>query len=67
MEKVVDYRLADPAITPEDGARFRALDWAILRLAEPIDEITGILPLGRSGTQGARISAGWLAATSRIF
>ena len=49
--EVVDYRLADPAITPEDGARFRALDWAILRLAEPIDEITGILPLGRSGTQ----------------
>lgn len=24
--EVVDYRLADPAITPEDGARFRALD-----------------------------------------
>lgn len=48
--KVVDYTLADPAITPEDGSRFRPNDWAILRLAEPIDAITGILPLGRSGT-----------------
>lgn len=48
--KVVDYRLADPTITPEDGARFRPHDWAILKLAEPIDGITGILPLGLSGT-----------------
>jgi protease YdgD len=46
----VGYTLADPAITPEDGARFRANDWAILRLAEPIDGTTGILPLGLSGT-----------------
>lgn len=47
--KVVDYTLADPLITPKDGARFRPNDWAILRLAEPIDGITGILPLGLSG------------------
>jgi len=48
--KVVDYTLSDPLITPLDGARFRPHDWAILRLAEPIDAITGILPLGVSGT-----------------
>jgi protease YdgD len=48
--KVVDYTLADPLITPLDAARFRPYDWAILRLAEPIDAITGVLPLGISGT-----------------
>ena len=48
--KVVDYTLADPLITPDDGVRFRPNDWAILRLAEPIDGITGTLTLGLSGT-----------------
>ncbi|MBT5569759.1 MAG: trypsin-like serine protease [Alphaproteobacteria bacterium] len=48
--KVVDYTLADPLVTPIDGARFSPNDWAILYLAEPIDGITGILPLGISGT-----------------
>lgn len=48
--KVVEYTLADPLITPLDTARFRAHDWAILRLAEPIDAITGTIPLGISGT-----------------
>ena len=48
--KVVDFTLADPPITPLDGARFRPNDWAILHLAEPIDGITGVLPLGISGT-----------------
>lgn len=48
--KVVDYTLADPLVTPLDGSRFRPNDWAILRLAEPIDGITGTLPLGLSGT-----------------
>jgi protease YdgD len=48
--KVVDYTLADPLITPDDGPRFRPNDWAILRLAEPIDGITGTLTLGLSGT-----------------
>ena len=48
--KVVSYTLADPLITPNDAARFRPNDWAILRLAEPIDGITGVLPLGVSGT-----------------
>lgn len=47
--KVVDYTLADPLVTPEDGPRFRPNDWAILRLAEPIDGITGTLALGLSG------------------
>jgi protease YdgD len=48
--KVVDYTLADPLVTPRDGPRFRPNDWAILRLAEPIDGITGTLTLGLSGT-----------------
>lgn len=48
--KVVDYTLADPLVTPNDGARFRPHDWAILHLAEPIDGITGMLPLGLPGT-----------------
>ncbi len=48
--RVVDYTLADPLITPDDGPRFRPNDWAILRLAEPIDGITGTLQLGLSGT-----------------
>ena len=48
--KVVSYTLADPLVTPRDGARFRPNDWAILRLAEPIDGVTGVLPLGISGT-----------------
>ncbi|MBO6782976.1 MAG: trypsin-like serine protease [Alphaproteobacteria bacterium] len=48
--KVVDYTLADPLLTPADGTRFRQNDWAILRLAEPIDGITGTLQLGLSGT-----------------
>ncbi len=50
--KVVDYTLADPLVTPRDGPRFRPNDWAILRLAEPIDGITGTLTLGLSGTPG---------------
>jgi protease YdgD len=50
LGKVVDYTLADPLITPLDGSRFRPNDWAILRLAEPIDGVTGSLPLGLSGT-----------------
>lgn len=48
--KVVGYTLADPLLTPDDGPRFRPNDWAILRLAEPIDGITGTLTLGLSGT-----------------
>jgi len=48
--KVVDYMLDDPLVTPNDGARFRPHDWAILHLAEPIDGITGMLPLGLPGT-----------------
>lgn len=48
--KVVDFTLADPLITPLDGPRFRPNDWAILHLSEPIDGITGVLPLGISGT-----------------
>lgn len=47
--KVVSFTLADPSLTPNDGARFRPNDWAILRLTEPIDGITGVLPLGISG------------------
>ena len=49
--KVVSYTLADPLITPNDAARFRPNDWAILRLAEPIDGITGCSSAGPvSGT-----------------
>ncbi len=48
--RVVDYTLGDPLVTPDDGARFRPNDWAILRLAEPIDGVTGRLSLGLSGT-----------------
>ena len=50
MARWVDYTLADPLVTPNDGARFRPHDWAILHLAEPIDGITGMLPLGLPGT-----------------
>lgn len=48
--RVVDYTLGDPLLTPDDGPRFRPVDWAILRLADPIDDVTGTLTLGLSGT-----------------
>jgi protease YdgD len=63
--KVVDYTLGDPRVTPDDGPRFRPVDWAILKLAEPIDTTTGMLALGMSGHSFASTRRRVTARTSR--
>jgi protease YdgD len=48
--KVVDYTLADPLITTDDGPRFRRNDWRFCAWPGPIDGITGTLTQGLFGT-----------------
>lgn len=44
--KVISITLADRTVTPDSGeAPFRPNDWAVLRLDDPVDHLTGTLPL----------------------